>query len=541
MWCDSDDFDVGEEERGLQPVADGSFCKFVSHMPVSAVRNHNASRIGAAAGPARISAPVIEPSPPPDDFSASEAEWTAKDGNSTSTLLATWRKRRQRCRSQIFGVVRHTERADAPWARLGGDWWFKSEDFEAWPMDPPLSDSGIEAAEGIGAKFCELAQEQGCSVHVVVSSPYFRCVQTAVEICRKIGSGVRMLVDLDLGEVFGPCVMSPDEPLQTVRPKEELLAYCRRRGVDCSSTLLGRWPEWPESMVAARVRFIGTFLAYLRRSVSTLRNFVIVTHADGVGSMLSMMPSIGDNTIEKVEYGGMVFASRRLQAQCQGGVNSRADALESEGDSGTINAELLGVGVEEPREASARWLVITDKIVLRRQRDVTTTFNMRLEAFARHSGFSREQIESLVGRVSVAPLGGNGELKLNTTSSARMATRTMTISTLLFGASSSDVTAELEKQARTSTRTWSQTWHAPKKASSNQSDHEVNMAVAHEAHRFVSPGECLTAPRRHSHNGSMNQVAATGQPPTLLNRLHNSKLLKRRASMPGMTSPPAEL
>eukprot|EP00438_Fugacium_kawagutii_P002534 Skav207750 [mRNA] locus=scaffold181:71271:72819:- [translate_table: standard] len=52
-----------------------------------------------------------------------------------------------------------------------------------------------------------IADEKDSAFHVVVCSPYSRCVQTAVKICKRLGPNVKMLIDLSLGEVYGPSVM----------------------------------------------------------------------------------------------------------------------------------------------------------------------------------------------------------------------------------------------------------------------------------------------------------------------------------------------
>ena len=46
----------------------------------------------------------------------------------------------------IIGVVRHTERADAPFIV---DSWGTSDDSEQWPFDPPLSEDGLQAAAAL--------------------------------------------------------------------------------------------------------------------------------------------------------------------------------------------------------------------------------------------------------------------------------------------------------------------------------------------------------------------------------------------------------
>ena len=129
-----------------------------------------------------------------------------------------------------------------------------------------------------------------------------------------LGPRTRLLVDCTLGEVYGPSVMGQTQPgLEgIVRNMDSVLAICKERGVACEPQLVGHWPKWPEHLPAARRRFAKRFLTYLRRGIRVRRNFLIVTHADGVGAALSMMPSEVGLVSEGVEFGGMFLAQRVL-------------------------------------------------------------------------------------------------------------------------------------------------------------------------------------------------------------------------------------
>ena len=56
-----------------------------------------------------------------------------------------------------------------------------TDDFEKWPFDPPLSTAGLEGAFQTGLKVRELAEDSNCQVHIIITSPYYRCIQTAVD------------------------------------------------------------------------------------------------------------------------------------------------------------------------------------------------------------------------------------------------------------------------------------------------------------------------------------------------------------------------
>jgi broad specificity phosphatase PhoE len=216
---------------------------------------------------------------------------------------------------QFVGVLRHSERSDAPFAVVNGEYWHSSDDMKSWPLDPPLSDEGMVNAKKMGQHVLVAVQECSTEVHVVVSSPFLRCIQTAIEVCCALGPRTRLLVDYSLGEVYGPCVLqSTMEPQRTaiVRPMEHIRKLCRSRGVECEAKSIGQWPSWPENFNSARRRFAMRFLTYLRRSLRARRNFLIVSHADCVGASFSIMPCASGSVFEKVEYGGMFLAHRLL-------------------------------------------------------------------------------------------------------------------------------------------------------------------------------------------------------------------------------------
>merc|ERR1719460_1538457 len=182
-----------------------------------------------------------------------------------------------------------------------------------WPLDPPLSDKGLEAAKATAERLNSITEGSGVQIHVIISSPYYRCIQTAVEIARGLKHRTRLLIDRSLGEIFGPSVMGTNEPTHTVRPIEHTRAYCQSRGVCVHTKLIGKWPTWPEHLRDARKRFAVRFLTYLHRSAVAKRNFMLVTHADGVAATVGLMPSEADNTVEAVDYGGLFYARRQCK------------------------------------------------------------------------------------------------------------------------------------------------------------------------------------------------------------------------------------
>lgn len=218
---------------------------------------------------------------------------------------------------QFFAVVRHEERADAlDAAFVCGKHWCKSEDFRRWPSDPPLSDIGLSRAGELGHRLGELSKECGAKVHIVLSSPYHRCVQTATAICQKLGHGTPLLVDLSLGEVFGPSILGESEP------KLPCVRFQERYSQDANFKTAGQWPVWPETLDDARLRYAKRFLKYLKRSRDKCWNFVMVTHGDGVASALRVMPSM-TRDIHSIGTGGMFSAKR-----CNSEVNAPGTNVE---------------------------------------------------------------------------------------------------------------------------------------------------------------------------------------------------------------------
>mmetsp|Transcript_107044 Transcript_107044/g.194822 ORF Transcript_107044/g.194822 Transcript_107044/m.194822 type:complete len:734 (-) Transcript_107044:99-2300(-) len=388
-------------------------------------------------------------------------------------LIARWRKRQLPL--QLFAVVRHVERADGAYAFVqGGARWSQTEDFRQWPLDPPISDGGMEAVQVLAQKVRGFAESTSSQIHVVICSPYYRCIQTAVEICRELGPKVRMLIDRGIGEVYGPAIMGPNEPTCPVRPIDQTHAFCRSRGVVCHSKLIGKWPTWPEDLKAARLRYANRFLTYLQRSAVTRRNFIMVTHADCVGSALSMMPSQADHAVQSIEYGG-TFVAKRVRSDNASSEKSRRRSLprnfssvcpsstgsqdsdasyladcdsptDWETHSDTFGSpkvdnwlaeeptagDLVKNGSEEaldgaPLEipqASDGWQVLTHQINLvkkavkgtppSRKSSKSTIFTKKVKSLAKNGPFTREQISKLLGELSDKPLGGgDDEFELN--------------------------------------------------------------------------------------------------------------------------------
>lgn len=220
------------------------------------------------------------------------------------------------CARQLIGVIRHAERRDATWSAT--DSWHSSADFVKFPSDPPLSDHGFEMAEAIGRMVREWVDEFNDQMHNIICSPYLRCVQTAVAICKELGPSTRLIIDNRLAEVQSHDLMGDREPATTTRPFDDIQAYCQSQGIHCRSAAIGSLPAWPECMRKARMRFAYQFLKYLHWGQQKKQNWLFVSHSECVRSTLSMMPlwGVSGNIVSNIEFGGLFLARRGTQEEC---------------------------------------------------------------------------------------------------------------------------------------------------------------------------------------------------------------------------------
>ncbi|CAK9046151.1 unnamed protein product [Durusdinium trenchii] len=210
-------------------------------------------------------------------------------------------------------ALRHGQRADDPEAF---DEWGCSEDAERFPHDPPLTPNGFQQAE-LAAK--ELLKE-GLAFDVVITSPYLRCIQTALVVCETFKSD--LLLDYALSEVYGAPVF--EHPPKQERPWESLMSCLQASdasafgGLDLSrikaARLMGQRPQWPETMPKARMRYAKRFLDYLRRARHTNRSCLLVSHGHMVQVCASLFPANQHRQISKVDYCGAVAATWNRQA-----------------------------------------------------------------------------------------------------------------------------------------------------------------------------------------------------------------------------------
>jgi len=234
------------------------------------------------------------------------------------------------------------------------------------------------------------------------------------------------------------------------------------------------------------VRYALRFLSYLQRSVTTRRNFVLVSHADCVGAVLSIMPSMMDKVVTGVEYGALFLARRKLMvdtpktegnghfmtvlptaSESGQSANPNLDDLEvCEADLRSLLAPkyqgnlMQGEISEVPASHSLKqskacegWQVDLQSIIMRK-REGAGKFKKRVKALAKKSDFTLGRIAQLLGDMGDKSLaadssGGDNERELNSAQvsrrcslnsrSSNMANTCCSLSTYLFGASEGDL------------------------------------------------------------------------------------------------------
>ncbi|CAJ1460155.1 unnamed protein product, partial [Effrenium voratum] len=202
---------------------------------------------------------------------------------------------------QLLVVMRHSERLDF----ADEDAWFQHPDSREYPMDPPITSRGKSLAKVQGRMLAELCSRSGSPIDVIITSPYQRCVQTAVAVSEVLperkGKKVPLLIDTEVSEVGiykKPPGISDPVLLQAHRD------FCSRRrtfeqvaklpdleGIELlnSEGYVGIGPPFPELRRAAHIRGLYRFAEWLERGRQAHLNFLIITHQDLVHTFCSMI------------------------------------------------------------------------------------------------------------------------------------------------------------------------------------------------------------------------------------------------------------
>eukprot|EP00746_Dinoflagellata_sp_MGD_P085956 gnl/MRDRNA2_/MRDRNA2_34006_c0_seq1.p1 gnl/MRDRNA2_/MRDRNA2_34006_c0~~gnl/MRDRNA2_/MRDRNA2_34006_c0_seq1.p1 ORF type:complete len:427 (-),score=55.90 gnl/MRDRNA2_/MRDRNA2_34006_c0_seq1:446-1726(-) len=218
-------------------------------------------------------------------------------------------------RKNMYVVMRHADRSDCAWdASLE---WLNSAEFEQCAGDPPLSVQGIQRAKSFGESLRCGISTKGFEKIVVISSPYLRCVQTAAEICRCF-DGSSMYIDYQLGERWHPEVVGEKPALQ---PCLQARNWCEEQGITLRGDPLGSWPQWPEEKNEAQNRYAIRFLQYTQLGQRKGFAFILVTHGEGVSSMLQTLPEYQGTRIEAIGYCGGFRASCTSHVQTSASIH----------------------------------------------------------------------------------------------------------------------------------------------------------------------------------------------------------------------------
>eukprot|EP00811_Abedinium_folium_P030013 NODE_4773_length_1849_cov_13.985482.p1 GENE.NODE_4773_length_1849_cov_13.985482~~NODE_4773_length_1849_cov_13.985482.p1 ORF type:complete len:545 (+),score=51.36 NODE_4773_length_1849_cov_13.985482:85-1635(+) len=244
-------------------------------------------------------------------------------------------------RSFLFAIVRHGERADFASKLATG------ADVTNWPYDPPLTDTGTAQAKLLASRLLRACEASQTTLNIVVSSPYKRCVRTALLICQQLPSAM-LVIDRSIGEVYGPAALSNNgerEPLRVTRPQQQVLEECS--AVSHASRYVGRWPVWPESRQAAKARYTAAFLSYVDQAMRRCRNFVFVTHSVCVETALQLLA--GDYMMKSVSYcGSLIVTDRFALIKHKADVKSSLPALAGNGSvNSMVTLQTHGIAVAD--------------------------------------------------------------------------------------------------------------------------------------------------------------------------------------------------
>mmetsp|Transcript_39644 Transcript_39644/g.91606 ORF Transcript_39644/g.91606 Transcript_39644/m.91606 type:complete len:669 (+) Transcript_39644:46-2052(+) len=221
-------------------------------------------------------------------------------------------------------VLRHGERQDC---KLGSPW-HSTADAHLYPGDCPITDQAVHEARHVAETLRDFGE-----FSVIVASPYLRCVQTAIAIADELDLVV--LLDNELGEVYGPAVFGDVEPREAFqsghawRTRHELHKAVKEwrpkvlRAFSkpplqrvCWKRILGRAPDWGERMPTAQRRYACRFLTYLKRGRKAGKNMIVVSHGMMVQACLKILPSTSASHVASIPYcGGLMAHFRQIHRQ----------------------------------------------------------------------------------------------------------------------------------------------------------------------------------------------------------------------------------
>ena len=176
-----------------------------------------------------------------------------------SETTTTEEKPKEEEQKQIVFVVRHGHRIDD----FDSSW----KDTTDRPYDPPLTDEGIKAAGIVGTELSEFPSPERPS-HVV-SSPFIRCVQTAVEISKKLQLS-NVHINYRIGEIHSEQVLK-----HATAPEYEIPDEID--GIKINKDNTGICPPFPEERPEAFDRYSEAFATVPNKPY---KNMVLVSHGE---------------------------------------------------------------------------------------------------------------------------------------------------------------------------------------------------------------------------------------------------------------------
>lgn len=203
---------------------------------------------------------------------------------------------------QVFVVMRHSERLDfTDMAK-----WLEDPASELFPNDCPITEYGEQLAVEEALAISRLVTERGTHIDIIVTSPFHRCVATAVA-CRSVlplkpdEKKPPLVLDVELGEVNA--YFPPDDPSFTPEMLEQHEELCQRRRTSWEVSALavmadvetlnggdfvGQPPAWCEARRYAHVRALDRFAEWIERGRQLRLNILVVTHQDLVHVFCAM-------------------------------------------------------------------------------------------------------------------------------------------------------------------------------------------------------------------------------------------------------------
>jgi len=205
--------------------------------------------------------------------------------------VGSWTRRKQDG-SVRFCIVRHAERADTT---------FEAEESSEYQFDTHLSREGLRQAEDFAKSLAKKGE-----FHKVISSPYIRCVETALPICRALK--IPLLIDQSWGEIRSEGIFGETFPDKVTRDMPTIMKLCKNMGVKVKTDrMLGTAPVFPESERAANRRFGEMFLTYLDRARLARRGFVVVTHGHALPASAALFSGSKVGEVVAVPFVGHII------------------------------------------------------------------------------------------------------------------------------------------------------------------------------------------------------------------------------------------